>query len=115
MDNLNLSTRCGLRLKSRQIRPIVDFDNPDLSAIDGFDAAWGPRADAPMGWTVSAYGGDFAAALGASLGHGAAPEDGTQVRFASRSGGSAGGAGSSGALRTMQRQAARLRAARVRR
>ena len=26
--------RCGLRPKSRQIRPIVDFDSPDLSAID---------------------------------------------------------------------------------
>ena len=59
---------------------------PDLAAADGFDAAWGPRADAPMSWTVSAYGGDFAAAVSASLGIGAAPAEGTQFRFAARAG-----------------------------
>src|SRR5678815_856552 len=34
VDSLNVSTRCGLRPKPRQIRPIVDFDNPDFSAIN---------------------------------------------------------------------------------
>src|SRR4051794_27501245 len=34
VDSLNVSARCGLRPKSCQIRPIVDFDSPDFSAID---------------------------------------------------------------------------------
>jgi hypothetical protein len=34
VDSLNVSAWCGLRLNLRQIRPIVDFDNPDFSAID---------------------------------------------------------------------------------
>ena len=59
---------------------------PDLAAAEGFDAAWGPRAGAPMSWTVSAYGGDFSAAVAASLGIGAAPAEGTQFRFAARAG-----------------------------
>src|SRR4029453_15313880 len=34
LDSLKVSARCGWRPKSRQIRPIVDFDNPDRSAIN---------------------------------------------------------------------------------
>lgn len=34
VDSLKVSLRCGLRPKSRQILPIVDFDNPDFSAMD---------------------------------------------------------------------------------
>ncbi len=37
VDSLNVSVRCGLRPKSFQIRPIVDFDSPDFSAIDRRD------------------------------------------------------------------------------
>ena len=59
---------------------------PDLAAAEGFDAAWAPRPGAPMSWTVSAYGGDFSAAVAASLGNGAAPAEGTQFRFAARAG-----------------------------
>src|SRR5450631_4222364 len=33
-DSLKPPARCGLRPKSRQIRPTVDFDSPDLAAID---------------------------------------------------------------------------------
>src|SRR5665648_691427 len=34
LDSLNPSVRWGLRPKSFQIRPIVDFDSPDFFAID---------------------------------------------------------------------------------
>src|SRR2546425_763988 len=34
VESLNVSAWCGLRLNLRQIRPMVDFDRPDLSAID---------------------------------------------------------------------------------
>lgn len=34
MDSLNPSLRCGFNSNLRQIRPIVDFDNPERSAID---------------------------------------------------------------------------------
>src|SRR5215218_1036107 len=33
VDSLNPSARCGLSSNARQIRPIVDFDNPVRSAI----------------------------------------------------------------------------------
>src|SRR5919206_3660604 len=34
VDSLNVSTRCGLSSNLRQIRPMVDLDNPLRSAID---------------------------------------------------------------------------------
>src|SRR5438046_8804104 len=34
VDSLNPSTRWGFNSNLRQIRPIVDLDNPDFSAID---------------------------------------------------------------------------------
>src|SRR3954453_21069888 len=37
VDSLNVSTRCGLSSNLRQIRPIVDFDNPLRLAIDARD------------------------------------------------------------------------------
>ena len=36
-DNLKVPVRCGLRSKSRQIRPMVDFDRPLRAAIDARD------------------------------------------------------------------------------
>src|SRR5687768_13842196 len=37
VDSLNVSVRCGLSSNLRQIRPIVDFDNPLRRAIDARD------------------------------------------------------------------------------
>src|SRR5436190_20819026 len=37
VDSLKVSAWCGLRWNLRQIRPMVDFDNPDLSAMDARD------------------------------------------------------------------------------
>jgi hypothetical protein len=34
VESLNPSLRCGFSSNLRQIRPIVDFDSPDLAAID---------------------------------------------------------------------------------
>ena len=45
--SLNESTRCGLRLNARQIRPTVERDNPDSVAIDARDqcvASFGVRS-----------------------------------------------------------------------
>src|SRR6266568_1858563 len=36
-DSLKVSARCGLRWKAFQIRPMVDRDKPERSAIDALD------------------------------------------------------------------------------
>ena len=37
VDSLNVSTKCGLRLNARQIRPTVERDRPVSAAIDARD------------------------------------------------------------------------------